>query len=268
MLAWPAGFAFGFLRGLCGVSLKGIRDQVGVFPQPVGMALDLDDDGMVQQAVQQGRGHDVIAEDSAPVSEAAIGGEHGGAFLVAGIDQLEEQVGAAGFDRQVANLIDDQQGDPVNIAQARLEGTGAFGLGKGGWNESGLPGPGSWPRWTPVDNSVGVKPASTTAPTHLMPVADPPDPIPTQRRDLLKPGCAKARIGHDNRPATDRQHNLQLSQKRPVRAPLVLTATYAPLHTRWQSDRSPPHSPATDNGVCAHPGPTNPPTTPGGCAPQ
>ena len=153
-LSWPAGFAFGFLRGLCGVSLKGIRDQVGVFPQPVGMALDLDDDGMVQQAVQQGRGHDVIAEDSAPVSEAAIGGEHGGAFLVAGIDQLEEQVGAAGFDRQVANLIDDQQGDPVNIAQARLEGTGAFGLGKGGWNESGLPGPGSWPRWTPVDNSV------------------------------------------------------------------------------------------------------------------
>ena len=91
---------------------------------------------MVQQAVKQGRGHDVVAEDGAPVLEAAIGGEHGGAFLVAGIDQLEEQVGAAGFDRQVADLIDDQQGDPVNIAQARLEGPGAFGLGERG-NEFG-----------------------------------------------------------------------------------------------------------------------------------
>ena len=57
-------------------------------------------------------------------------------FLVAGIDQLEEQVGAAGFDRQVADLIDDEQGDPVDVAQARLEGTGAFGLGERG-NEFG-----------------------------------------------------------------------------------------------------------------------------------
>ena len=70
------------------------------------MPFDLDDDGMVQQSVQQGRSHDVIAEDSAPVLEAAIGGEDGSAFLVAGIDQLEEQVCAAGLDRQVTDLID------------------------------------------------------------------------------------------------------------------------------------------------------------------
>ena len=107
-----------------------------MFPQPIGMSLNLDDDGRVQQAVQQGGGHDVIAEDSAPVPEAAIGGEDGGALLVAGIDQLEEQVGAAGLQGQVADLIDDQQGDPVDVAQARLEGTGAFGLGERG-NEFG-----------------------------------------------------------------------------------------------------------------------------------
>ena len=69
----------------------------------------LDHDGMVQQAVQQGGGHDDVTKDSSPVPEAAIGGEDGGALLVAGIDQLEEQVGAAGFDRQVADLIDDEQ---------------------------------------------------------------------------------------------------------------------------------------------------------------
>ena len=97
-----------------------------MFPQPVGVALDLDNDGMVQQAVEQRGGHDVIPKDSSPVPEAAIGCEDGGALLVAGVDQLEEQVGAAGFDRQVADLIDDEQGDPVDVAQARLEGTGAF----------------------------------------------------------------------------------------------------------------------------------------------
>ena len=61
---------------------------------------------MVQQSVQQGRGHDIVAEDSAPVLEAAIGGENSGAFLVAGIDQLEEQVGAAGLQGQVTDLVD------------------------------------------------------------------------------------------------------------------------------------------------------------------
>ena len=70
------------------------------------MSLDLDDDGMVRQSVQQGRGDDVIAEDSAPVLEATIGGEDSGAFLVAGIDQLEEQVGAAGLQGQVTDLIE------------------------------------------------------------------------------------------------------------------------------------------------------------------
>ncbi len=102
----PTGFAFGFLLVLYGMAFEAVGHQVGVFPQPVGMAFYLDDNGMVQQSVQQGRSDNVIAEDGSPVLEAAIGGEHGGALLVAGVDQLEEQVGAAGFDRQVADFID------------------------------------------------------------------------------------------------------------------------------------------------------------------
>ena len=114
------------------MAFEAVRHQVGVFPQPVGMAFYLDDNGMVQQTVQQGRSDDVIAEDGSPVLEAAIGGEHGGAFLVAGVDQLEEQVGPAGFDRQVADFVDYEQGDPVDVAQARGEGAGALGLGQYG----------------------------------------------------------------------------------------------------------------------------------------
>ena len=96
------------------------------------MAFDLNYDGVVQQAVQQGCGDDVVAEDGSPLLEAAIGGEYGGALLVAGVDQLEEQVGAVGFDGQVADLIDDEQGSPVDVAQARGEGRGALGLDQDG----------------------------------------------------------------------------------------------------------------------------------------
>jgi hypothetical protein len=37
--------------------------MIGVGTQPVTGALDLDDDGVVQQAIQQGGGNDRIAED-------------------------------------------------------------------------------------------------------------------------------------------------------------------------------------------------------------
>ena len=72
-------------------------------------AFDLDDDGMVEEAVQQGCRDDGIAEDLAPFGEAAIGGEDHRPFFVAGVDELEEEVGAAGGDRQVADLVDDEQ---------------------------------------------------------------------------------------------------------------------------------------------------------------
>ena len=45
-------------------------------------------------------------------------------------------VGAAGLQGQVAHLIDDDQGDPVDEAQTLFEGVGAFGLGERG-NEFG-----------------------------------------------------------------------------------------------------------------------------------
>lgn len=60
---------------------------------------DLDHDGMVQQPVEQCGGDDGIAEDLTPFGEAAIGGEDHGALFVAGVDELEEQVGAAWRDR-------------------------------------------------------------------------------------------------------------------------------------------------------------------------
>ena len=87
--------------------------QLGVLAQPIARALDLHHHSMVKQAIEKGRGHNGIAENLAPFRKAAIGGQDHGAPLIAGIDQLEEQVAAAGHDRQVADLVHDQQRRPA-----------------------------------------------------------------------------------------------------------------------------------------------------------
>ena len=46
--------------------------EVGVLTQAIARSLDLDDDGVVQQAIEERGGDDGIAEDFAPLGEAAI----------------------------------------------------------------------------------------------------------------------------------------------------------------------------------------------------
>ena len=56
-----------------------------MLPQPVTRAFDLDDDGVVQQPVEQGGCDDGITEDLAPFGESTVGGEDHGASFVAGV---------------------------------------------------------------------------------------------------------------------------------------------------------------------------------------
>src|SRR6056297_1526329 len=87
-----------------GVRAGVLRNEIGMGAKAVAGALDLDDDGVVQQAVEQRGGDDGIAEDLAPFGEAAVGGEDHGAPFVASVDELEDVakrrarsvVGAAG----------------------------------------------------------------------------------------------------------------------------------------------------------------------------
>ena len=76
--------------------------------KPVAGAFDLNDDGMVEQAVEQRGGNDGIAEGLAPFGKAAVAGEDHGAFFIASVHQLEEEVGTAVGDGQIADLVDDQ----------------------------------------------------------------------------------------------------------------------------------------------------------------
>jgi hypothetical protein len=105
-----AATTFGWRRRGDGcVRARVLRDQVGVVAQPIAGTLDLDDDRVVQQPIQQRGGDHGIAEDLTPFRKAAVRGQDHGALFVSGVDQLEEQVGAAAGDGQIPDLVDDEQ---------------------------------------------------------------------------------------------------------------------------------------------------------------
>src|SRR3954466_15003458 len=82
----------------------------------------------MQQSVEERGGDDRIAEDLAPFREAAVGGEDHRTFLVAGVDELEEQVAAARSERQVPDLVDDEQRKAAEVPDPLAQYALAFGL--------------------------------------------------------------------------------------------------------------------------------------------
>ncbi len=51
---------------------EGLWHEVLVGSEAVGVAFDLDDDGMVEETVEEGSGDDVVAEYLAPFLEGAV----------------------------------------------------------------------------------------------------------------------------------------------------------------------------------------------------
>ena len=86
-----------------------LGQEVGVLSHAIAGALDLDYHSVVKKAVEQRCGHHGIAKDITPFGEAAVGCQDHGTLFVSGVDELEEQVGRVGFQRQVTELVDDQQ---------------------------------------------------------------------------------------------------------------------------------------------------------------
>lgn len=78
--------------------------------QAVAVSLDLNDMGVVQDAVEHGRRQrGVAAECGIPLCEWQVAGQDHGAALIALGDDLEEVAGLVARQRQIANLVDDQQ---------------------------------------------------------------------------------------------------------------------------------------------------------------
>ena len=89
---------------------RGFSSRLDAVLHAVTLAFDDYGFGVVQDAVEDGRGRGaVIVEDRRPVLVDLVGGQHDGPAFVAPADDLEEQVGPAPVDGQVAEFIDYQQ---------------------------------------------------------------------------------------------------------------------------------------------------------------
>src|SRR3954447_10528770 len=77
---------------LAGAPLGALASLLGA----IGLALNGDDLGVVEQTVDQGDDAGGAGKGLAPFGERAAGGDDSAALLVAAIDQFEEQVGVAG----------------------------------------------------------------------------------------------------------------------------------------------------------------------------
>ena len=65
---------------------------------------------MVEEPVEDGGGDGGVAvEDGGPLLEGFVGGQHDGTAFVAGADDLEEKIRPVLVDRQVADLIKDDE---------------------------------------------------------------------------------------------------------------------------------------------------------------
>ena len=76
------------------------------------IAGSLNDDRLpvMHQPVDQGRGQGVVhVEQGAPFPEGSIRGEHDRSGFITGSDHLEQQIGPALVDRQIAQLIEEEK---------------------------------------------------------------------------------------------------------------------------------------------------------------
>jgi hypothetical protein len=90
-------------------SVCGGRDVEAAFAEAVALAFEGDHGGVVDEPIDQGGRDHRVAEDLAPLLEAAVAGDDDRAALVAAGNEREEQVGGLALQGQVADLVDDQE---------------------------------------------------------------------------------------------------------------------------------------------------------------
>ena len=72
---------------------------------------------MVHDAVDHGRGDDLVAEDVAPAGEGQVRGQDQRGVFVAAGNQLDEQVGGVLFEGDVSDFVGDEQSDAAQLGQ-------------------------------------------------------------------------------------------------------------------------------------------------------
>jgi len=89
--------------------LLGVIRLETVVLEPVAVTLDVDDPGVMEQSVEDGRGDHGVTEQLLPVHEALVRGQDRRVLLIAVGDELEEQMRLPAVHGQVPHLVHDDQ---------------------------------------------------------------------------------------------------------------------------------------------------------------
>src|ERR1022692_5045666 len=117
----------GLLGGAGGSGLAGLVAGFGG-AQPVGVGAGGDDVGVVGEPVDDGGAEPGVGEGGRPFAEGGVGGDRDrGAFLAFGED-LEQQLGAAAVELEVAELVQAEQVDAAVAGDGAREGLVVGGL--------------------------------------------------------------------------------------------------------------------------------------------
>jgi hypothetical protein len=106
-VAEPVGVAQRSARGLLWTAGSG-RFLGAVFEAPAFVS-GLDDIAMMGKPVEHCGGHFGIAEHLGPIGEGEVCGDEQGCVLVELADQVEQQLAAGLAERQIAQLVDDDE---------------------------------------------------------------------------------------------------------------------------------------------------------------
>ena len=94
---------------------------------PEAVAGELEDGGVVDEAVDGGEGHGGIREDLAPFAEGLVGGDQQGSPLVSGTDEFEQDAGFGLVLGDIGEVVEDQQVVLVELGDGGFEGEFAAG---------------------------------------------------------------------------------------------------------------------------------------------
>src|SRR6185437_1021165 len=92
---------------------------------PAGIA-GLDDVAVVRQAIEHGGGHLGIAEHLGPIGKGEVGGDQQRGVLIELADQVEQQLAAGLTERQIAELVDDDEIVAQQLLGQASAATGGF----------------------------------------------------------------------------------------------------------------------------------------------
>mgnify|MGYP002386131676 FL=1 len=112
-----AGFGIGFIDGgLVLLRRGGGAPATSGLPEAVAVAVHRQDADVVGQPVEQRAGQTLRSQDGRPVLEGQVRGDDGRAALIALREDLEQELGAGRRERHIAELVDDQQLDRLQLA--------------------------------------------------------------------------------------------------------------------------------------------------------